>query len=187
MTTRPITGYGRLFALVTLPLFLLDQITKWAVFYTIEPEAGVIPVVPGFFYLVHWYNTGAAFSIFSDSNRFFIALSLVALCAIVVMARYNLFADRASRLGWALLFSGILGNVTDRLVHGAVLDFLLFDFHIRFANPWPAFNVADSCICVAAALFLWQSFQDGRKELGRVPTLSSGKPQEGAAPADPLP
>ncbi len=164
MTTHPIAGYGRLFALVTVPLYLLDQITKWAVFYTITPEEGLVPVIPGFFYLVHWYNTGAAFSIFSDSNWFFITLSLIALVVILFMARRNLFADRTSRLGWALLFSGILGNVTDRLIHGAVLDFLLFDFHVRFANPWPAFNVADSCICVAAALFLWQSFHDGKKE-----------------------
>ncbi|HWL52437.1 MAG TPA: signal peptidase II [Chthoniobacteraceae bacterium] len=163
MTTHPIAGYRKLFALVTLPLFVLDQLTKWAVFFTIKPEEGLVPVIPGFFYLVHWYNTGAAFSVFSDSNWFFIGLSLVALCVIIVMARRNLFADRSSRLGWALLFSGILGNVTDRFVHGAVLDFLLFDLHVRFANPWPAFNVADSCICVAAFLFLWQSFRDGKK------------------------
>lgn len=163
MTTHPIAGYRKLFALVTLPLFVLDQLTKWAVFYTIKPEEGLVPVIPGFFYLVHWYNTGAAFSVFSDSNGFFIGLSLAAIAVIAVLAWRNLFTDRASRLGWALLFSGILGNVTDRIVHGAVLDFLLFDFHVRFANPWPAFNVADSCICVAAALFLWQSFQEGKK------------------------
>ena len=176
MTTHPIAGYRRLFALVTLPLFLLDQLTKWAVFYTIKPEEGLVPVIPGFFYLVHWYNTGAAFSVFSERNWFFIVLSLTAIGVILVLARRDLFADRLSRLGWAFLFSGILGNVTDRLVHGAVLDFLLFDLHVRFANPWPAFNVADSCIFVAAALFLWQSFRDGKKEKAREKAVPSANP-----------
>jgi signal peptidase II len=64
------------------------------------------------------------------------------------------------RIGWALLLAGILGNLTDRLWHGSVVDFLLFDLHVPYAHPWPAFNVADSCIFVAAALFIWQSFRE---------------------------
>ena len=53
---------------------------------------------------------------------------------------------------------GILGNVTDRLWHGYVVDFLSFNLHIRYADPFATFNVADSCICVAVGLFLLASF-----------------------------
>jgi len=63
-------------------------------------------------------------------------------------------------LAGALLFSGVLGNLTDRLLHGAVIDFLSFDLHIPFANPWPSFNVADSCICIAAVLFVAASWKN---------------------------
>jgi signal peptidase II len=59
--------------------------------------------------------------------------------------------------------AGILGNLTDRLVRGHVIDFLLFNLHIRFADPWPAFNVADSCICIAVACFMVYSFRDSSR------------------------
>ena len=155
---RPIS-FPLLFAAVTLPFYLLDQATKWAVLLRFE-LGDELPVIPGFFHLVHWRNTGAAFSFMSDSNGFFIGLSAVALVVLGVLARRGKFADTRSRIGWALLLSGILGNVTDRILHGSVVDFLLFDLHVRFANPWPAFNVADSCIFVAAGLFVWQSFRE---------------------------
>ena len=58
----------------------------------------------------------------------------------------------------ALLLAGILGNLTDRLLYGHVIDFLLFNLHIRYADPWPAFNVADSCISIAVVLFIIHSF-----------------------------
>ena len=82
----------------------------------------------------------------------------------MILARRGLFRDRLSRLGWALLIAGILGNLTDRLWHGFVVDFLLFDLHIPFAHPWPAFNVADSCICVATGLFVIQSFREQKEQ-----------------------
>jgi signal peptidase II len=62
-------------------------------------------------------------------------------------------------LSLALLLAGILGNLTDRLLYGHVIDFLLFNLHIRYADPWPAFNVADSCISIAVALFIIHSFR----------------------------
>jgi signal peptidase II len=57
--------------------------------------------------------------------------------------------------GWILLLSGIIGNVTDRIRLGHVVDFLDFQFG---GYHWPAFNVADSCICIAAGLFLLSGF-----------------------------
>jgi len=161
MTPRPIS-YARLLAVVTLPFYLLDQVSKIAVFRRIPFEDGY-PVVPGFFDLVHWHNYGAAFSLFSrsgTSNVFFMGLSAVALAILAVLAARDVFRTWPARLAWALLLAGILGNLTDRVWHGYVVDFLLFDLHLPFAHPWPAFNVADSCICVAAGLFVLESFRE---------------------------
>ena len=63
----------------------------------------------------------------------------------------------------ALLLAGVMGNLTDRITHGHVIDFLLFDLHIPFAHPWPAFNVADSCICIAVGCFIFHSFRQSAK------------------------
>lgn len=147
---------------IALPLYALDQATKlWIVrTFTFHEQRTVIP---NFFDLVYFGNTGAAFSAFTGNNTFFIGLSIVALIGLVFFYARGSFKDRPSRWGVALLLAGILGNLTDRLLHGHVVDFLLFDLHVRFANPWPAFNVADSCICTATGLFLLAAFLEGRK------------------------
>jgi signal peptidase II len=148
---------------IALPLYALDQATKWWIVknFVLHEQRTVIP---GYFELVYWANTGAAFSAFTGKNTFFIGLSFVALIGIVVFYLRGAFEDRLSRWGVALLVAGILGNLTDRLMHGHVVDFLLVDLHVRFANPWPAFNVADSCICTATGLFILAAFLQGRKK-----------------------
>jgi len=138
---------------LTLPLYGLDQLTKWLVLRFIGPDERIV-VIPNFFSLVQVHNTGAAFGMMTDNNWFFVALSAIALAALFVFWLRGAFRDRWARVGAALLMAGILGNLTDRLLHRFVVDFLLFDLHVPFANPWPTFNVADSCICVAAALFV---------------------------------
>ncbi len=154
----------RLFLALTLPLYALDQLTKWLVLRFIGPEDDIV-AVPGFFYLVQVHNTGAAFGMLTNNNLFFVALSTVALVALAVFWRRGAFADRWTSIGAALLMAGILGNLTDRLVHQFVVDFLLFDLHVMFAHPWPAFNVADSCICVAAGLFVLGSLFEKKRAI----------------------
>jgi signal peptidase II len=136
-----------------LLLVLLDQGSKVLVMHSISFQES-IPVIPGFFNLTHLYNTGAAFGMLSDSNLFFMILSSVVLIALIVMRRH--FAGKLMWTGWVLLIAGIIGNVADRMRIGHVVDFLDFQFG---SYHWPSFNVADSCICVAAALFLLSSFQ----------------------------
>jgi signal peptidase II len=150
----------RFLFLVTLPFYALDQLTKWLVLRDIATEEAIV-VIPNFFSLVQVHNTGAAFGMLSDNNLFFIALSSVALVALAVFWARGAFRDRWLGAGAALLAAGILGNLTDRILHRFVVDFLLFDLHVPFANPWPAFNIADSCICVAAAIFVVHSLTDG--------------------------
>ncbi|PYJ93483.1 MAG: signal peptidase II [Verrucomicrobia bacterium] len=141
---------------LSLPLYALDQWSKQLILRFIDPDQPRI-LVSGFFSLVNVTNTGAAFGSFRNNNTFFIAISLIALLIVVV-----LLVRRRARNIWrdvslALLLAGILGNLTDRLLFGHVIDFLLFDLHVPYAHPWPAFNVADSCISIAVVLFLIQS------------------------------
>jgi len=142
---------------LTLPLYALDQLTKHWILRSIRPYDARI-VVPDFFNLVNVTNDGAAFGSFKGNNTFFIVISLIALVVVTGLLLRPRRGDRWRDISLALLLAGILGNLTDRLLYGHVIDFLLFNLHIRYADPWPAFNVADSCISIAVVLFVIQSF-----------------------------
>ena len=159
---------------LSLPLYALDRATKYFVVHSIDPDRPII-VVPNFFHLVNITNTGAAFGSFKNNNTFFIAIScLAALVALVLLLSHPKVHSREIRSAWrksnfwrdvslALLLAGVLGNLSDRLLYGHVIDFLLFDLHVPFAHPWPAFNVADSCICIAVVFFVINSFRSDKK------------------------
>jgi signal peptidase II len=142
---------------LSLPLYALDQWTKRLVLRFINPEESR-SVIPDFFNLVNVTNTGAAFGSFRNNNTFFIVISSVALLVVLVLLLRRRPPDVWRDVSLALLLAGILGNLTDRLLYGHVIDFLLFNLHIRYADPWPAFNVADSCISIAVVLFIIDSF-----------------------------
>ena len=154
---------------LSLPLYLLDRMTKYWILHSVDPDQPRT-IVPDFFHLVNITNTGAAFGSFKNNNAFFIAISCVALLfALVLLLGHRRSQSDSKSLWWsrnvwrdvslALLLAGVLGNLTDRLLYGHVIDFLLFDLHIPFAHPWPAFNVADSCICIAVVFFIIHSFR----------------------------
>ncbi len=150
---------------LSLPLLALDQFTKWLILHFL-PFGGEMPVVPGFFSIVHVTNTGAAFGVMQGNNAFFIALAVVA--GVVVLGLF--WRDRPSvksgaslsgttKIALSLLLSGITGNLVDRLLRGRVTDFLHF-YH--GAYEFPSFNVADSCICIAAGLLILGSLRSDR-------------------------
>ena len=147
--------------LLSLPLYALDQFTKYLVQRFVDPDQPRV-VVAGFLSLVNVTNTGAAFGSFRNNNTFFIVISCVALLFVVSLLVRRRSPDVWRDVSLALLLAGILGNLTDRLLYGHVIDFLLFDLHVPLAHPWPAFNVADSCISIAVACFIIHSFQQKR-------------------------
>src|SRR3982751_3965777 len=149
--------------LLSLPLYALDQITKQLVLRFVGPE-DLHVVVHDFLSVVNVTNDGAAFGSFKNNNTFFIVLSCVAFVFVLaLLLRRTKTRDRLRDVSLALLFAGIMGNLTDRFLHGHVIDFALFDLHVPFAHPWPAFNVADSCIFIAVACFIVHSLRR-RKE-----------------------
>src|SRR3954470_7976520 len=143
---------------LTLPLYALDQLTKHWVMRSISLY-DARSVVPDFFNLVNVPNTGAAFGSFKGNNTFFVVISVIAMVVVTVLLVRHRRSDPWRDISLALLLAGILGNLTDRLLYGHVVDFLLFNLHIRYADPWPAFNVADSCISIAVVLFIIHSFR----------------------------
>ena len=143
---------------LSLPLYALDQLTKQLVLRSISPYESRT-VVPDFFTLVNVPNTGAAFGSFKGNNTFFVVISIIALVVVTVLLLRRQRPDAWRDVSLALLLAGILGNLTDRLLYGHVIDFLLFNLHVRYADPWPAFNVADSCISIAVVLFIIHSFR----------------------------
>lgn len=140
----------------------LDQVTKWWICRSLGPFEQYI-VIPGFFNLVRVNNTGVAFGlgagqISSVRQVFFAAVSILVM---VILCYYfwQVHKDAIFSLALAGIFGGAVGNLIDRLRWGSVVDFL--DFY--FGNyHWPAFNVADTAICVGAGLLVWVNMRSAK-------------------------
>jgi signal peptidase II len=146
---------NRRIAALALVILALDQLTKWFVLQTLDVGEEKI-LIPGFFKFVHWGNTGAAWSMFSGNNG---ALALVGLFALVALflTRHHFDSHTlAGQIAFGLIFGGIAGNLTDRLLPSrhAVVDFIYFYLQQRGGREigFPAFNVADSAICTGVGL-----------------------------------
>jgi signal peptidase II len=160
---RRILAYRTLLGLAVAVL-ALDQATKFAVSAHIPFDPlhshGIgrdVTVIPGFCYLIHVGNTGAAWSMFSGRS---IPLALLALATLggIYLWRHSLgLRQLLSQVAFGLLCGGIVGNLVDRLLHGHVIDFL--DLHFG-TYIYPTFNVADSGICIGVILYLWQSLRE---------------------------
>ena len=133
----------------------LDQVTKWWILASVMDPPSVINVTP-FFNVVLVWNRGISFGMFSNESMAGVwILSLLAL--IIVGFLFNWLRKAESKrvaVSLGLIIGGALGNVIDRAVHSAVLDFL--DFYIGSVR-WPAFNAADSFITVGAILLILDS------------------------------
>jgi signal peptidase II len=144
-------------------VFVLDQVTKAAINATLPFntyfEPGRVTVIPSFFHLVHVGNTGAAWGLFAGKSLWLAALAIVTLAAIYHFRRQLELVRTVVQVSFGLLCGGILGNLVDRIIRGHVVDFLAFSFG---SFEWPAFNVADSAICVGVGLYLLQSFREPR-------------------------
>src|SRR5579862_371215 len=150
-------------AVIALVVLALDQFTKWLVLRTLPPYHEKV-IIDGFFKFVHWGNTGAAWSLFRGNNN---TLALVALLAMVALflTRHHFSSETLpGQIAFGLIFGGIAGNLTDRLLPGRheVIDFIYFYLQQRGGDEigFPAFNVADTAICTGVALIFlitWKS------------------------------
>lgn len=163
-------GRWGLFGLIVVVGLLADQASKLYIHASLTLHQS-IPVLDGLFNITYVRNRGAAFSFLSDTSwriPFFVAITLVAMIVIVVALRKLRDDQRLAQVALSMVFSGALGNLIDRVRLGEVIDFL--DVYWRF-HHWPAFNVADSLICVGVALVALDLFREDRR------------PAAGAAPS----
>ncbi len=152
------------YLLIILSTLVLDQVTKaWIIgsFQLYESKA----IIPGFFNLVYVTNSGAAFSLLADveapwRHYFFLGVGGTALVALSVVYWKLRRIHNFYTLALALIAGGAAGNLVDRIRFGSVIDFL--DLYVGRYH-WPAFNVADSAICIGAGLFLILNVFEVRK------------------------
>jgi signal peptidase II len=149
--------------MLTLVVVFFDRLCKAAIEGN-STEGWRYELVHNFIYLVHSKNPGIAFSIFAGSNSHWVRYLLIAgsLVVIAIIAWYLVAAEGVSSraaAGLSLLLGGATGNLTDRILHGAVTDF----FEVLFGSyRYPAFNVADSAITIGAILILLDLFFPSR-------------------------
>jgi signal peptidase II len=156
-------GPTRRLAVVGLVVLIFDQLTKLLILRYLGYAQEKV-VVEGFFNLVHWGNTGAAWSLFNrhaSSNLFLAIFAVVALLVLFATRHHFDVHTRSGQLALGLIFGGIAGNLIDRFLRGHVIDFLYFYVSRRGGGEigFPAFNVADSAICVGVALLFLLSWQ----------------------------
>lgn len=147
------------FLFTAVIVVLADQLSKWWLMESLSLYE-TIPVIPGFFNLTYIHNPGAAFGLFAGNGEpwrlwFFGGVALVALVVIVFLYIHYRNQGALYPFCFGLIGGGALGNLIDRFRFGSVVDFL--DFYIGHYH-WPAFNLADSAICVGIGLFIWAGF-----------------------------
>jgi signal peptidase II len=140
---------------VIIVAIVADQLTKALVVDSLRLYESR-EIIPGFLNLVYVTNSGAAFSILADMNSpwrhyFFLCIGSVALVGLSVAYWKLRNVNRLYSWPLALIAGGAAGNLIDRVRFGSVIDFL--DFYVGNYH-WPAFNIADSAICVGVGLFL---------------------------------
>jgi signal peptidase II len=152
---------------IALIVLVLDQLSKALVLRFLGYEEERV-VIDGFFKLVHWGNTGAAWSLFKGNN-FILAIVAVVALVILYFTRHH-FDSRTwlGQLAFGLIVGGIIGNLIDRVMPSRqhVIDFLYFYVQRNGKiHDFPAFNVADSAICTGVGLVFiltWRSERNAK-------------------------
>ena len=156
-------GRWVIFSMISVVGLLVDQATKLYVDKVMSLYQ-TIPVIDGLFNIFYIRNKGAAFSFLSNASwriPFFVTISLVASIAIII-GIYKLREDqKLAQVSMAMIFTGAVGNLIDRVRMGEVIDFL--DVYWK-THHWPAFNVADSLICVGVALLALDMFREEKRQ-----------------------
>ena len=153
--------YARLGYITAIVIIIADQSSKWWIFEKIMQPPRIINVNE-YFNLVLTWNNGISFGLFNNDNEInALIISLIAVVIIIFLIRLlSKSKSRKLSIGLGMIIGGAIGNVIDRSIYGAVMDFL--DVHINVYH-WPAFNIADSGITVGALILVFDSLFSQRK------------------------
>ena len=144
---------NRRLAIIAAVVFALDQFTKWLVLHLLGKGDEKV-LINGFFKLVHWGNTGAAWSMFRGNNGVLALVAVLAFVALFLTRHHFNSHTLPGQIAFGFIFGGIAGNLTDRLFHHEVIDFIYFYLQQRGGGEigFPAFNLADTAICTGVGL-----------------------------------
>lgn len=144
-------------------LVLLDQIIKFLITHFIA-LGDTISIIPGLFHLTYVKNIGAAWSILEGRGVLLILITLIAIAAIYLVFLKDKNFTAKETLLYSLLMGGIMGNLLDRIFRGYVIDYL--DFTLG-SYQYPIFNIADTCIVIAAICIIIQLIGEEKNEKNR--------------------
>ena len=161
---------SRRIAAIALLVIGLDQFTKQLVLRFLGYAEEKV-VIPGFFKLVHWGNTGAAWSLFKGNNEILAGVAIVALLVLFLTRHHFDSRTLLSQVAFGFIFGGIVGNLIDRLWARHVIDFIYFYVQLGSGREagFPAFNIADSAICTGVGLVFLITWQSDRKAKAAKP------------------
>ncbi len=129
-----------------------DQVTKTIIDHTLQLNTGYT-IIDDFFYFTYAHNAGAAWGIFQGHLNLFFIISVVATIGIIYYFMQTELYHKLTRFGLVLVFSGMIGNLIDRIIFGYVRDFIDF---IIIGYDFPIFNIADIAITVGVALVIFE-------------------------------
>ncbi len=150
---------GILISIISAAIVFLDYVTKRIIVskLVLYNSINILP----FLNIVHVENKGAAFSLFSNlGNKFFIVISLIAICAIIIYL--SKLPKGLEFYSLTMILGGAVGNLVDRIRIGKVIDFI--DIYVNKWH-WPAFNVADSALSIGIVLFIFANIRSGKKNV----------------------
>lgn len=143
-------SFPKIIPIIASLVIIIDQITKLAVTRLLELHES-IPIVPDLFNICLVHNYGAAWGMLSGQRLLLVLLPIV-VCVVIWLSRKEIVkGSLLEKLFVGFFLGGMFGNLIDRVVQGYVIDFL--DFYWKTSH-FPAFNVADSAICVSVFLYL---------------------------------
>ncbi|WP_425559477.1 signal peptidase II [Kangiella marina] len=176
---KKITESGLVWLWLTIILLVLDQVTKIWANTNLAPVYGgpVIEVMPHFD-LNLAYNYGAAFSFLGDAGGWqrwlFTAIAAGISVALLVWMYKTPKSDKLPNIGMALILSGAIGNLYDRLAYGYVIDFI--DWYVsKDGYHWPTFNIADSVILIGVGLLIIDTFKNPDEKSGKAASKKASK------------
>ncbi|MFC1497033.1 signal peptidase II [Verrucomicrobiota bacterium] len=137
-----------------------DQITKYLARHFLCLGRPV-PIVSGFFNLTYIQNTGAAWGRFQGFNDLLVVMSVIVLILMIVFRRSFFAGQLTQKIALGLVVGGIIGNLIDRLKLDYVVDFLDFCWK---SKHFPAFNIADSAICIGVGLYMLLQIKGNRSQ-----------------------
>ena len=145
---------------ITAIVLMIDQFIKLLINKNL-PLGNAIKIIPNFFSILHLKNTGAAFSILEDNTLLLTIISVVIIVLLDRSIKKESHFTKLEEISLGLIMGGIFGNLIDRIIHHAVIDYLAFKI---FGYNFPVFNLADTAIVIGVGLYLISLIKDKKKQ-----------------------